>query len=63
MPGKRRKREKGLDEIEFEALKRTKQRVYGSQHPSGRELLDLLESRQFKGEVRRQRIRSEGRAA
>jgi len=59
----RKKRDPGLDEIEFLALKVTKQKIYGSQHPSGRELLELLDSRQFKGEVRWQRIRAEGRAA
>ena len=59
----RRRREKGLDEIEFESLKRAKKKVYGDRKPSGAELLDLLDSRFFKGEVRRRRIRNEGRAA
>ena len=59
----RKRREKSLDEIEFEALKKTKKKVYGTRKPSGSELLELLESRYFKVEVLRRRIRNEGRAA
>jgi len=56
------RREKGLDEIEFEALKRTKKKIYGARKPSGRELLDLMDSKAYAAEVRRRR-RPVGRGA
>jgi len=56
------RREKGLDEIEFEALKRTKKKVYGPRKPTGAELLDLLDSKAYAAEVRRRR-RPAGREA
>ncbi len=58
----RKKREKGLDEIEFEALKFTQRKLHGSRRLSGGELLDLLDSSAYAAEVRRRR-RSTGRGA